>query len=88
MVAPIFLTLAGLGLSRFGPMVWNPGSKIPWYIRVGKAYQKFNKKMETFGPLGYGAMYASGTVLGYQGTSQFFKPKWKYLGSPQRVSKL
>ena len=36
----------------------------------------------------YGIGYASGTVLGYHGTSQFFKPKWKYLGSPQRVSKL
>ena len=82
--APGMLAMAGAALMKTLPLA----SKVPWYIRVGLGYQRFNKFMDKFGPLGYGAMYASGTVLGYQGTSQFFKPKWKYLGSPQRVSKL
>ena len=56
--------------------------------KVGHLYRAQHKFTEKFGPVGYGLMYASGTVLGYQGTSQFFKPKWKYLGSPQRVAKL
>ena len=56
--------------------------------KVGHLYRAQHKFTEKFGPLGYGLAYSSGTVLGYQGTSQFFKPKWKYLGSPQRVSKL
>lgn len=81
---PFFATAIPLGIG-LGKAITKG---LPWYIRIGQTYQKFNKFTEKFGPLGYGFMYASGTVLGYQGTSQFFKPKWKYLGSPQRVSKL
>ena len=60
----------------------------PWYIKLGRGYQRYNKFMEKFGPMGYGAQYAGGTVLGYHGISQFFKPKWRYLGSPQRLKKI
>lgn len=78
----------GLGLARTLQYAKPIGPRLPWYIKVGRGYQKFNRKMDSFGPMGYGAMYASGTVLGYQGTSAFFRPKWRYLGSPQRLKKI
>lgn len=55
--------------------------------QLAKWYNK-NKFAQSLSSGPFGIMYASGTVLGYHSTSQFFKPKWKYLGSPQRVSKL
>lgn len=56
---------------------------------AGRWLMKYNKKFnDNSNPLAYGGLYAGGTVLGYHGFSQFFKPKWKYLGSPQRISKL
>ena len=85
MAPPIALGI-GLAVGRFAPHIFmRPMSLIH---KIGHAYQRFNKFMEGFGPMGYGAMYAGGTVLGYQGFSSFFKPKWKYLGSPQRVKSL
>ena len=74
--------------AAFLPLFARAAMNAPWFIKVGKAYQRINKKMEGFGPMGYGAMYAGGTVLGYQGMSSFFKPKWRYLGSPQRLKKI
>lgn len=74
--------------AAFLPLFARAALGAPWYMKIGHAYQKLNKFTEKFGPMGYGAMYASGTVLGYHGTSQFFKPKWRYLGSPQRLKKI
>lgn len=85
---PPLITAAAFGARSLikNPIVWSP--KMPIHWKIGLGYQKFNKFMEGFGPMGYGAMYAGGTVLGYQGMSSFFRPKWRYLGSPQRLKKI
>lgn len=54
-------------------------------LKTGAAI--INKRIP-IGSFGYGVGYAGGTVVGYHGFSQFFTPKWKYLGSPQRVKNL
>lgn len=56
-------------------------------IRLQKWYNK-NKFAQATSAGPFGFMYAGGTVLGYHGFSQFFKPKWRYLGSPQRLKKI
>ncbi len=56
-------------------------------IRISKWYNQ-NKFAQTLSAFPFGFGYAGGTVLGYHGFSQFFKPKWRYLGSPQRPKKL
>lgn len=63
------------------------GAALMAFTTLKAGAQVINKKIP-IGSFGYGVGYAGGTVVGYHGFSQFFKPKWKYLGSPQRVSKL
>lgn len=56
-------------------------------VRLSKWYQR-NKLAQAASSGPFGFLYAGGTVLGYNTISPLFKPKWKYLGSPQRVSKI
>ena len=69
-----FATLSGLKAVRI-------------VVQLGKWYNQ-NKFAQSLSSGPFGIMYAGGTVLGYHATSQLFTPKWKYLGSPQRVKSI
>lgn len=54
-------------------------------IKKIATWYDLNKTAQAATSFPFGFLYAGGTVIGYNTFSAHYKPKWKYLGSPQRV---